>query len=137
MDQNRLDDLESRVDHLEEGNGWHEWGKYVLKKLDTIELNQKENRKELCGKIGDLEGDNTIAHRELHRKLDAQKSYCAERPLICGRNWLSSKTFYWVVGGIVAFMMLIGGLALSNKDSISSLPKKVEAAQEQPLDSKK
>jgi len=102
MNQDRLDDLEIRVAHLEEGNGWHEWSKYVLKKLDSIEESHKEARKELCKKMDDIEDENTVAHREIHRKLDNQKSFCANRPIECGKSFLPAKTFNWLIIALVA-----------------------------------
>jgi len=85
MNQDRLDDLEKRVDNIEEGNGWHESAKYVLKKLDTLTDAVKENR-----------ADNATAHKALHDKMDSQKTMCAERPLQCQKQFLPNRTFvYW------------------------------------------
>jgi len=102
MDQERFDGLEKRVGHLEEGNGWHEWGKYVLKKLGEIDENIRENRKEVCKKMDDIEDENTVAHREIHKKLDSQKNFCANRPIECGKSFLSARTFNWLILVLIA-----------------------------------
>jgi hypothetical protein len=107
MDQDRLDDLENRVIHMEEGNGWDEWGKYVLKKLDTLNEDNKEHRKELCKKIDDFEEQNAISHREFHRKLDAQNNLYADRPLQCAKNFVQSRTIHWL---IIILAVVIGGM---------------------------
>lgn len=102
MDQDRLGELETRVGHLEEGNGWHEWSRYVLKKLDEISDEIKTNRKEVCEKMEDIEDENTIAHREIHRKLDDQKTFCANRPIECAKSFLPSRTFNWLIIALIA-----------------------------------
>ena len=137
MNQERLDELENRVGHLEEGNGWHEWGKYVLKKLESIEQNHKETRKELCEKMDDIVDENTVAHRELHRKMDVQKNFCAERPLACAKTFTFSKTFYWVIGGVLTFMVMIGGLSLANWKAITTAHANNNTTIEQPINPKK
>ena len=125
MDQDRLDDLEDRVEHLEESNGWHEWGKYVLKKLDELSEDGKTHRKELCEKIDDMEEQNTTAHREIHRKLDEQNKACASRPLQCSQNFVQGRTIHWL---IIILVLVIGGLATLGIEHITDTSKHVSAA---------
>lgn len=125
-DRKKLSELEKRVGKVESNNGWHESAKYVLEKLEDLTDAIKEQRKE-----------NTEAHRELHRKMDDQKTTCANRPMQCQRQFLASKTFYWVVGGVVSFMILIGGLSLANWKAITQAHADNKPAIEQPIDPKK
>jgi len=94
MNQDRLDDLEKRVGEIEEGNGWHESAKYVLKKLDTLTDAVKENRT-----------DNASAHKALYEKMDSQKTMCANRPMECQKVFLPNKTFHWL---IIVLIVLFG-----------------------------
>ena len=107
MNQDRLDDLEGRVEHLETGNGWHEWGKYVLKKLDDLSEDNKTARKELCKKMDDMEEQNTVAHREIHRKLDNQGKMCADRPINCAKTFVQARTLNWL---IIVLTLVIGSI---------------------------
>ena len=131
MDQDRLDDLENRVVHMEEGNGWHEWGKYVLKKLDTLSEDNKENRKEVCKKIDDFEEQNTMAHRELHRKMDDQKKFCADRPMQCAKNFVQGRTIHWLV---IILSLVIGGMFTVGIAHITGPQEHAKLAIEQPAE---
>jgi hypothetical protein len=122
MNQDRLDELENRVEHLEEGNGWHEWGKYVLKKLDELNDSHKESRKELGKKMEDLEEQNTTAHRELHRKMDEQNKVCAARPMQCSQNFVQGRTVHWL---IIILTLVIGGMSALGIAHITDVEKHV------------
>jgi len=105
MNQDRLDTLEGRVEHLEDSNGWQSDAKYVLKKLDTLTDAVKENRIETCKKIDKLKDDNASAHKALHDKMDTQKTFCANRPVECQKAFLPNRTFHWL---LIVLIVLFG-----------------------------
>lgn len=109
MDQNRLDELEDRVDNFEQGNGWHEWGKHVLKELERLNKGQETMR-----------NDNNSAHRTIHKKLDVQRSDDEKRLISCNERFLTARVFHWL---LLVLIVVIGGLttlSITNKIEINS-----------------
>jgi len=94
MNQDRLDDLEKKVAEIEDGNGWHESAKYVLKKLDTLTDAVKENRT-----------DNANAHKALHDKMDSQKDMIVQQTVENQRMFLPNRTFHWL---LIVIIVLFG-----------------------------
>ena len=108
MDQDRLDELDKRVDNLEQGNGWHEWGKHVLKELERLNKGQDT-----------MNRDNNAAHGKIYKKLDDQRDADEARLVSCNDRFLPAKFFHWL---ILVLIVVLGGLAtlgIANKVSIS------------------
>ncbi len=107
MDQDRLDDLEKRVARAEAGNGWHEYGKYVLKELEHLNRGQEILRK-----------DNTDGHKTIYKKLDDQKKADEDRLISCNERFLPAKVFHWLV---VALIVILGGIFTVGTTHITSI----------------
>lgn len=107
MDQDRLDDLEKRVTHAEEGNGWHEWGKHVLKELERLNRGQEILRK-----------DNNDGHKTIYKKLDDQGKADEARLVSCNDRFLPAKVFHWLV---VALIVILGGIFTVGTTHITSI----------------
>jgi len=127
MNQDRLDAIEERVDDLEEGNGWHEWGKHVLKELARLHDGQETLRK-----------DNNNGHKTIYKKLDDYKDADEARLISCNDRFLPAKVFHWL---IIVLVVVFGGLfavgvghLVSHNESVAAVtqPEKVEV--EKPLE---
>ena len=94
MNQERLDGLEKRVVDIEEGHGWNESAKYVLKKLDTLTDNFDNFRKE-----------NKDDHGKFYIKMDAQKDMIVNHTIENQKAFLPNRTFHWL---LIAIIILFG-----------------------------
>lgn len=110
MGDRELDDLKDRVKDLESGNGWHEYGKHVLKELER--LNRSQER---------IEKDNREGHKGIYDKLDEQKQADENRLIACNNRFLPSKTFHWLVIALLVVFGSVGTMLWANNTSLSKL----------------
>lgn len=121
MNQDRLGSLEKRVEDVENENGWHEWGKHVLKELERLNQGQETMRK-----------DNNDGHKTIYKKLDEQKKADENRLISCNDRFLPVKVFHWL---LLALIVALGGMFAVGTTHITSIHDKPTI--EQPIEIKK
>jgi len=84
----------------------------LCKRTEKYYEENKETHKEIIAKLDKSTDD-------LYNKMDSQKDVYADRITDCNKNFTRWRVFQWVIGFVIAGLMVIGGVAYNNHTKIA------------------